>query len=69
VDGLVQTLDLSATPPPNPEMPSIRVRLWPPDPITPARLELHVLDATAIEIFGPNGEPAQLCGSTTTGGQ
>lgn len=71
VSGLVQTLDLSANPPPQPELPpspiAVRVRLYPPGPTTPARLELHILDATAIEIFGPNGESAYLCGGGTAG--
>jgi hypothetical protein len=69
VAGLVQTVNFAPPPigdfPPGPS--ALRIRLWPPGPISEARLELHILDATSIEIFGPNGERLALCG--TTGGQ
>jgi len=68
VPGLVQVVNF--LPPPIGDFPrptALRIRLWPPGPTSEARLELHILDATSIDLFGPNGVRAALCG--TTGGQ
>jgi len=52
-------------PPPVPELPpgpiAIRVRLLPPSPIAPARLEVQILDTTEVTILGPTGEPMAVC--------
>lgn len=69
VSGLVQVLNF--VPPPTNDLPpgpvAVRIRLLPPGPTAEPRFELHVLDASAIAIFGPNGQSAALCGMT--GGQ
>jgi len=63
VSNLLQVIDL--VPPPVNDLPpgptAVRVRLWPPGPTTPARLEIQILDTTELTILGPTGDPMAVC--------
>lgn len=65
VEGIVQIADLSLIPPPTNDLPpgpiSVRVRLLPPGPVAPARLEVQLLDMANVTLLDANGAPVALC--------
>lgn len=65
VAELVQIMDLGLIPPPTNDLPpgpiAVRVRLWPPGPTTPARLDVQLLDMTNVSLLDASGAPVALC--------
>ena len=63
MSNLLQVIDLQ--PPPVNDLPpgpvAVRVRLLPPGPTAPARLEIQILDTTELTILGPTGDPMAFC--------
>ena len=52
-------------PPPTNDLPPgpirVQIRLLPPGPITPARVEVQILDDSDVTFLGPTGDPIAFC--------